>query len=1406
MGNGTPGTVGPSSSSTATASFPSGPVSISLNVKNSFNCARTITKLNFIQVHPPVSADFTANKTTFCEPVTGSATSTFAAISSTSYTYAWNFGHTGGTGTGTPVNNTFPGSAPQSFTVKMTATDPSTGCSKEVTKTNYINISKVTAGLTGPNEVCVGHQTSAFTSTSTVTGGGSHTADWSVDGVQLGAGNSFNFTWPTSGTVKVKVTATSALGCIDTASKTVIVRPQPVVDFISAPTDPCPAPQTITFTPVPNNCTSYAWDFGGGTPGTGTSTGSSPSISSTYPDNLDYTVTMVATSPFGCKDTITKINKVRLYDGVLAIDQDKIGDCLPAKIIFSPTWFSRGLPGYIYAPGSTYTWDFGESSTSKLTTTSTNATWTYTTLGTFTVTLKAVTPNGCIFYATSIVRTGPKPTANFTAVGAKGDRDVCSGEKVYFTNLSTNATSYSWRFGDGNGVNVHTPVYAYDSVDAFTVTLIANNNECRDTMIKVNYITVRPPWAKFEPKYHCDDRKKVTFENKTVRGTSYLWQFGYPSIQGTSATKNPTFTFASLGNPNVRLIAINDTFQCSDTLDFLLDLIDPTPILSPLRSRVCVDDTTLLVSGGIGGTYGGWKWYVDDAYIYQQIPTPTLVHKFDARGYHKVKVTLLDGHKCPDSITVDQIVLASRPEVGFSASPLLACVPINVTFTDTSKPTITTSIFSRTWEFGDGTGSFTTTSNTIGHLYTSRGSYPVKLIATDNLGCKDSLTRTPYIEGLKPIANYSVSRSVGCQGEGLIFAVTGQNAKKAEWDFGDGKTDTGLLRTHQYWSSGKFTIRLIVTDSIGCRDTLIKTNAIEITRPKAGPISITPDSVSTCPPLIATMTATGMVNAATYRWFTPINPGPQVKMPYTEVFQTPGYYKVLLVVQDVNNCFDTTVAHVDVLGYAGSFTYGPISGCAPLDVNFSSLVKNIVSITWDFADGSVQVGNGPTTTHTYFAPGSYLPKMMMIDGTGCAAVSPGLDTIRVDGVYADFETSPTCEGYYVKFQDKSRGEFSAIQHREWVFEDGSRSTLPLTVRQYPKTGKYPIRIIATNKNGCIDSMDREITVHPLPEISAGSDTVICLKDAAQLMGTGGTSYVWSPAGYLSCTNCASPLASPPNKTVYTVIGTDDNNCSDTDDVEVNIKTKVVALAAEGGDLCVDEKMALSVKGGRDYLWTPSDGLDNDKSSNPVASPRNNIKYRVVSFEASCIPDTDYVDIKVHPKPTVTATGEKTLIAGNSTTLIAQGERIQRFKWTPADVLSCSDCADPIATPAKTTIFNVSVFTDKNCQDSDKVTITVLCDESQVFIPNTFTPNGDGQNDVFYPRGNGIDQVKSFRIYNRWGELVYERKEFKMNDASSGWNGTFKGQQLPPDVFVYSVEAYCASGEVFSWKGDVSLLR
>jgi gliding motility-associated-like protein len=147
-----------------------------------------------------------------------------------------------------------------------------------------------------------------------------------------------------------------------------------------------------------------------------------------------------------------------------------------------------------------------------------------------------------------------------------------------------------------------------------------------------------------------------------------------------------------------------------------------------------------------------------------------------------------------------------------------------------------------------------------------------------------------------------------------------------------------------------------------------------------------------------------------------------------------------------------------------------------------------------------------------------------------------------------------------------------------------------------------------------------------------------------------------------------------------------------------------------------------------------------------------------------------------------------------------------YSWQPQNDLSCTDCPRPIATPKYSTDYTITVTDSNSCRVSSKVQVIVLCQGAKVFVPNTFSPNGDGANDIFFVQGTGLARIKSLRVFNRWGEVVFEKRDFAVNDPSIGWDGTFKGQKAAPDVYIYQLEVFCENSEVIRTEGNVALIR
>jgi gliding motility-associated-like protein len=273
------------------------------------------------------------------------------------------------------------------------------------------------------------------------------------------------------------------------------------------------------------------------------------------------------------------------------------------------------------------------------------------------------------------------------------------------------------------------------------------------------------------------------------------------------------------------------------------------------------------------------------------------------------------------------------------------------------------------------------------------------------------------------------------------------------------------------------------------------------------------------------------------------------------------------------------------------------------------------------------------------------------------------------------------------------------------------------------------------------------------------------------------------------------------------VGTDVDGCRDSARVNVSVVQRVATAIGPNDTLCKGQSAQLTASGGIAYLWTPSDGLSDVHSANPTATPDFTTTYTALITENECFTDTSYVTVVVNPIPTVALGPDQTIIAGSSITLKPTTTgMITSYNWAPNSFLNCTDCANPVATPDGTITYTVTVSTNGGCTATDDIKIDLGCANSQVFIPNTFTPNNDGNNDKFYASGQGISIINRFSVYDRWGELIYEADNIPINDPKYGWDGTYKGQKLKPDVYVYIIYATCETGTPLHYKGDISIVR
>ncbi len=377
---------------------------------------------------------------------------------------------------------------------------------------------------------------------------------------------------------------------------------------------------------------------------------------------------------------------------------------------------------------------------------------------------------------------------------------------------------------------------------------------------------------------------------------------------------------------------------------------------------------------------------------------------------------------------------------------------------------------------------------------------------------------------------------------------------------------------------------------------------------------------------------------------------------------------------------------------------------------------------------------------------------------------------------------------------------------------------------YPKAGEYVVQLIATNTKGCKDTTDTtppsHLFIYPIPAVNAGADATICDTSSLQLNATGNaTSYNWLPpaTGNLSCLACTNPIATSPVSTYFILNGTTLQGCQAKDTIQVTVNTQVTVNAFGTDSVCLGQSANLNATGAAIYNWTPAQGLNDPNIASPVATPDASqiggapsavITYTVTGYDnKKCYSDTKSINVTAFNYPVIGLTPNATINVGNSYQINSTvTTNVVSLNWTPSNTLSCSNCLTPLATPTKTTKYVLTAVNDGGCATIDSIRVQVICDGTNFFVPNTFSPNGDGVNDHFVVNGVGLNVIPSITIYNRWGQIVFQKSNFAPNVPSEGWDGTFNGKPAPPDVYIYTIQILCNNATLIPYHGNVTLIR
>ncbi len=331
-----------------------------------------------------------------------------------------------------------------------------------------------------------------------------------------------------------------------------------------------------------------------------------------------------------------------------------------------------------------------------------------------------------------------------------------------------------------------------------------------------------------------------------------------------------------------------------------------------------------------------------------------------------------------------------------------------------------------------------------------------------------------------------------------------------------------------------------------------------------------------------------------------------------------------------------------------------------------------------------------------------------------------------------------------------------------------------------------------------------IDVQPNPKVYVGGNRFVCESDTIRLTGivTPGWytnySYAWSPATNLSTATDRSVILTGVDTGMVTLTVTTPAGCRGSDSAQIVVLPSNFASIIPELPFCPHDSAVLLPAGGVSYQWIPAMYLNDERAAQPVIKPITNQTYTIIATSAYGCKDTINFTATVYPAAVFNMTDSVHLFSGESYQIDPQTNCTQ-YSWTPSGGLSGKYIVNPLATPEASTKYVITGMTEHGCVTKDSVMIYV--DEDAIIaLPNAFAP-GSGANNEFKIIKRGIATLNYFRIFNRWGNLIFETK-----DMNVGWNGEYNGIPQPVGVYVYQVEAFGKTGKTFKKQGNVTLLR
>lgn len=515
----------------------------------------------------------------------------------------------------------------------------------------------------------------------------------------------------------------------------------------------------------------------------------------------------------------------------------------------------------------------------------------------------------------------------------------------------------------------------------------------------------------------------------------------------------------------------------------------------------------------------------------------------------------------------------------------------------------------------------------------------------------------------------------------------------------------------------------------------------------------------------------------------------------TYAYSVAGTYTVKLIVTDINGCVDSVSKDVTALPGIVANAGNDTAFCSNSAVSHTLQGTGAGTYSWTPA---VYLNN-PTIQNPVATVSTTTTFYLTVTGaSACSSIDSVTIYVNPVPLVQTLADTSICANDILVLTTTA-----GLTTYHWA---PGTSVSDSTIASPVFTGNGPVTLVVTgtNASGCFARDTILVNVKPLPLVRSIADSAICSTSATiTLTTTGAQTYSWTPTIFLSNPNIANPVFTGNQSQTYYVTGTAANGCKAKDTVNIYVTAPFPLLAPPDKSMCQNNSVQLDGYNGTavQYLWSPATYLSNPTIINPIANPPATITYAVKITNQGCNYDSTFnVVVTVLPKLPVTAGKLNDIDCANRTAqLFASGGTT--YTWMPATGLSNPNIPNPVATPATNQTYIVNVSDANGCSNIDSVTVLVNRMASLArYMPNTFTPNGDGLNDCYGLKNWMYIKKLEFRIFNRYGEQV-----FATADPSRCWDGRYKGKIADQGSYVFYIKAETNCGTE-EQKGSFMLLR